>query len=341
MDRGHRSTARLVAAAVLVAATMSVAISCKKFGRSSKAPPSVADVVAGATCGKSRPCGPDEIQNDRIDLPDARYADPPVDAPIKIVIDKSRVTIVGDPYPIVQRSDDPARQSVWGDRGQGDEDHYIAPLAQALTGARNAVDAGAGSWDAVQADGFDSKHAVLVIADRKTPYRVFADVLFNAGQSELSSSWVAVRSGGAISVVKLSGHSGIRHYAIVGRKSPHLFDRVTDGEQPVFGKLSVRLAQDGIHVAVDRNVIATGCDRAGQGPAIERVHDAPFDFAALAACAKKIHASLKEPDSDATVSADDDTPLADFLAAIDAIHGAPNEALWDAVFPGMPSGAFP
>jgi hypothetical protein len=342
MDRAYRSTTRFFVATLLVAASVSAAISCKKFARAPKAPPSIADVAAGGQCGKSRRCDPDEIQNAPIDLPDVRYADPPVDAPIKIVIDSSHVTIVGDPYPVANIP--PPEENVVGlysgDKFRGRGDLYITPLAQALDGARDTVDAGVAAWDAIPRDAFDAKHSVVVIADRKTPYRILVEVLFTAGQSELSSSYLAVRSGGAVRTIKLSGGSGIQHVAMFGRKKWRLFGSgLMDG--PAYGKLSVRLYTDGISVALDGKELGKGCDGAGVGPAIPRIHDAPYDFAALHACAKKAHDSVKEPDSDVSLGGAGDISLGDFLAAADAVHGDSNEPLYDVVVPSASSGDSP
>jgi hypothetical protein len=342
MDRTRRSTSRVFIATLLVAASVSAAISCKKFSRAPKAPPSLGDVAAGGQCGKSRRCDSDEIQNAPIDLPDVRYSDPPVDAPIKIVIDSSHVTIVGDPYPVANIP--PPEEHVIGlyssDKFRGRGDLYITPLAQALDGARDAVDAGVPNWDAIPRDAFDAKHSVVVIADRKTPYRIMMEVLFTAGQSELSSSYIAVRSGGAVRTLKLSGHSGMRHVAMFGGKKPGMFvSGMIDGL--AFGKLSVRLYTDGISVALDGKELGKGCDGPGVGPAIARVHDAPYDFAALHACAKKAHDSVKEPDSDVSIGGADDISLGDFLAAADAVHGDSNDPLYDVVVPSASSGDWP
>ena len=346
MDGTRHAAVRTIACAALIASAAFAVASCHKWKSAAKAPPSLREIASGTTCGEARPCEPGEPRNARITLPEYRFSsaaldalDPASNMPMKIVVDASRVTVVGDPYPIANVPKDPALGLAADDKAQGRDDRFVTPLFQALTGAREAVDAGADEDLAVAS--FDPKHSVIILADRATPYRLLTEVLFTASMAGLSSFYLAVTSNGAVGTVSLPRTGGGRQSRYFHPATPSLF-RYAWGGNAVPAQLGLRLGAKGIEIAVGDNLVAKGCNGVGEGPAIPRTPSGELDFKALAACAKKIHDETKDKDSEARVGAEAGVPFGDIVTAMDAIHGdASTGTLYDAVWFTVSEGVLP
>jgi hypothetical protein len=204
----------------------------------------------------------------------------PVGVPA-IVVSKNEIALEGE-QAIVPLGDDRTHGTAGQYKRSGPTDLFIVPLAEALKRR--------GGSEAVFA------------FDASTPYRLAIEVMFTAGQSELTVFHLAVDNGGTLADL---------------RSIP---PRVAPAPTAKLG-LTVLIVNDGISIKTVGGNVAPGCQDKGPGLAIAK-KDGAYDFDALRACTKRLRDVVPEAADDKTftVTANPPTEMRDVVAAIDSVR---------------------
>ncbi|AUX42007.1 adventurous gliding motility protein [Sorangium cellulosum] len=134
-------------------------------------------------------------QSKDLTLPKSVMQAEPSQEGVVVIVSKTQILVGDDPTPIVVL---PSREQLAQSgvdaryKRSGPNDHYIVPLANALSHARETDKA------VRAAKGLDpSSSEAIVVADATTPYRLLCEVLFTLGQSEFGKHHLMVLSGGS------------------------------------------------------------------------------------------------------------------------------------------------
>lgn len=210
-----------------------------------------------------------------------------------VLISRQSIAVQGDPGSLIPVPPDPSRGADAAYKRSGPNDLYIVPLAAAL--ARSPLRAAG---------------AVAIGADAAVPYRVLVEVLFTAGQSEIGTFHLLVRT--AAGVGAITTHA------------PRMGDERRRYDVPSLN-LSVIVVRDGMSVKTSFGNIATGCAGIGSGLAFPR-GPAGLDLAGLQACATALR--QRDPrfagEQQATLTANPDVPLGEIVSVMDALRTEPS-----------------
>jgi hypothetical protein len=218
-----------------------------------------------------------------VTLPSSNATDvPPVGIPV-IVVSKTAIALEGEqallPLP-VDRTHGAAAEF----KPNGPNDLMIVPLRDALA-KRNA-------------------HEGAFAFDASTPYRLFVEVLYTAGQSEIAKFHVLVKNGQTVADLT---------------STPPRMSTTLSGPSPL--SLLVLIVEDGISIKARGGNVAPGCNDVGPGIAFPK-KNGDYDLEGLRLCVKRIKEIVPEAADDhaATYSANPKIELRDVVSAIDTVR---------------------
>ena len=255
-----------------------------------------------AGCDRSAKLGPPSIATalrlarEDLDLPDARNVEPEIGAGvIHVVVSRSRVSVLGDPFPVATIPKDPALGFSAEDKRDGRSAVTITPLAQALEWARKNPTSG---------ERVPMISQLVIVADASTPYRMISEVVASAGPDYQIA--FAARTGDRAKPV------GILPLAVPSLESLAVND-----------KLEVRLTDSGIAVSYDKKTVATGCKDVGPGPAVPRAASREVELGQLATClAEMINARAESKGERIAIAGESETKLSVFVKLLETVRAA-------------------
>lgn len=208
----------------------------------------------------------------------------PTGIPI-VVVSKTAIRIDGDP-PVVQLPAD-RTHGVDAKYKSGSPDLLVGPLAEALRTKRASE--------------------VALVFDATTPYRLVTEVMYTAGQSELTTFHLIVSQNGVLADLRIPPPRAAGPGALLD-PARHL-------------SFLVILGADGIALKTRGGNIAPGCKELGPGITVPKKSGA-YDFDSLRACATLLRESNPESDADhgVTLSANPDIAFGDMIQAIDRVR---------------------
>jgi len=195
----------------------------------------------------------------------------------------------------------------------GENDLFLVPLADALARAR--------------AEARLQRQLVVVVA-RDASYRVLMEVLYTAGQNELSRYELHEDA--------LVGRVIVTEPPSAGRPQ-HLAqssDELPRGPRTL--GLVVVVVDGGLQLKGSGGSIAPGCNGVGPGPTIPRV-GGKLDLGALVACARKLRAAHPDHAQEKlfTFAAARETPFHEVVDVVLAMRGTSSEPLFSDVHFGI------
>jgi hypothetical protein len=136
-----------------------------------------------------------------------------------------------------------------------------------------------GAWLTRQRSEGRLGRALTVVVQRETPYRALIELLFTAGQSEVS----------VFDLYETSTAGRVVHVELPGVPHPHTPEELERLRASQTLGLSVFLVPDGVSLKTVAGNVAPGCRETGAGLAVPRV-DGKLDVRAVAACAQSLKA---------------------------------------------------
>lgn len=256
---------------------------CDRFAKS--APPSIATALG--------------VAKDDLELPEAKKVDAePADSGGHIVVSRTRLSVLGDPWTIAKIPADPALGLAAEDKRNGRNSIPITPLVQAV------------EWQSKAAGGL-AAHGTeqpvwVVVADTKTTYRVACEVVVSAAEGGAWKIAFAAQNGDRAKPV------GILALTLVG-----------GSERGRRDPLTVRFGEAGAAISTKKRTVGAGCKDVGPGPAVAREPNRPFDFGALESCLKEVRKQDPELAREILqVGAEPATDLGTVIKVIDAARSA-------------------
>jgi hypothetical protein len=215
---------------------------------------------------------------------------PPAGLPV-VVVSKTTISLEGESALVPLPADRAYGVDVRYKRSSP-YDFMIVPLGEALSKRKSGE--GAFAFDA------------------STPYRLFVEVLFTAGQSEITKFHVLVKNGDTVADISSTPPRSARPEIGV----------------PWFN-LTVFLVGDGISMKGRGGNVAPGCNDVGPGLSIPKKNGG-YDFEALRACAARLHSVVPEASADrhVTIAANANVELRDLVSAIDAMRPSFSEIIY-------------
>lgn len=285
-DVGLAKTATLTPArvgALVCFAAIGALAGCHRPAKSE--PPSIASALRVAR----------EAKED-IELPQAKKVSPePASAP-HLIVSKSRLSLLGDPYPIATIPKDPVYGFAADDKRDGRMDVIVTPLSQAIHW-KSAHEEDAGERQTPESP------LLVIVADAHTTFRIASEVVATIG--------LEYRVAFAARTADAAAPAGI-----VPLGAPRSGMTLRGARE----RFTIRHGADGVTVAFGERTVANGCQDVGPGPTIPA--GAALDYEAVTTCLARIHKEIADTHGNPAVGATPDTDLTTYLKLLEAVLAA-------------------